>query len=99
MQFAERSNQRCRHHNTLGRRRYVEDGAVDIEQDRELGKVDEAFQSCIAPCVFHMDGYLPIAEVTVSSVPSSRDGASSHTHQRVPGSRWESNLIDCTIPV
>ena len=42
VQLAERSNQRCRHHDALGRRRDIEDGAVDIEQDREFGKVEGA---------------------------------------------------------
>jgi hypothetical protein len=36
MQLGERSNQRCRHRDALGRCRDVEDGAVDIEQDCDL---------------------------------------------------------------
>ncbi len=38
----ERSNQRCRHHHALGRRRDSRMVLSTIEQDRELDKVDGA---------------------------------------------------------
>src|ERR1700680_342406 len=41
VQLGERSNQRCRHRNALGRCRNVEDGAVDIEQDCDVGDVEK----------------------------------------------------------
>ena len=36
----ERSQQRRRNHDALGRRRHVDNGAVDVEQDRDAGEVD-----------------------------------------------------------
>jgi len=40
VKVAERSEQQRRHHDAPGRRRDVENGSVDIKQDRDLGDVD-----------------------------------------------------------
>ena len=41
VQLGERSNQRRRHHDALGRCGDIEDGSVDIEQDCNLGDVEK----------------------------------------------------------